>query len=169
MDYWKVKQYFVLSVLLLLALFTASNTYAKPLVCNDADRHECLADLSWKTLIQWADDWSNSDVLAYLSHYDPRVSPIEGLARSDWLNKRTKALSQARDISIKLQAIDLQILSGTQSRITVIQRYNADHYSDIVLKTFTFELHEGRVHIFSEVVDRTLSEKEAEIIIKELG
>ena len=137
--------------------------------CADFAKDQCMVTLAWSSLTQWADAWSNQDYKSYISSYSETFLPPKGKSRSQWLSERKRALSGAAKIKISLHMLDVQYLNDQTARATVIQRYTAPHYSDIVLKTFGLGLQNGQVKIQSEQVDRSLTPSEADAIINDFG
>lgn len=155
----------VIALVLLLGATTAKAEQD----CADFSQVNCMVTMAWQHLTQWADAWSSKDYAAYVASYSAQTAPLADMTRAQWLAKRRAALAGAREIHIALHMIDAQYLAADSARVTVIQRYTAPHYSDIVLKTFYLGLVQGETKIMTEQTDRVLTPEEASAIINEFG
>ena len=98
----------------------------------------------------WAAAWEQKNVETYLSHYSVDFRTPGGISMAAWKKQRHKRLGKPQFINIEIR--DLQKLQVNDSRFQVsfIQAYQADTYSDQVLKTLELAWENGAWAIVEE-------------------
>lgn len=107
----------------------APTAAAKPLPAPSED--EVIAMLN-----NWAADWMSQRVDAYLAAYADDFQPGQGLSYQQWQAQRRKRLSRPESIEVLLGDFEVQFSSNDQARVTAVQYYRSDRYSDTVRKRF---------------------------------
>lgn len=87
-------------------------------------------------LNSWAADWMGQRVEAYLAAYADNFQPGQGLSYQQWQAQRRKRLSRPESIEVLLGDFQVQFSGTDQARVTVVQYYRSDRYSDTVRKRF---------------------------------
>lgn len=108
-------------------------------------------------LNKWSNAWSSQDVDAYLGCYGQQFRPDGGLSREEWAAQRQSRI--ARPKSIKITVADIKVVSekGSRAEIMFRQKYQANNYSDQVMKVMALGLERGELVILGE---RTISKIE---------
>jgi len=98
----------------------------------------------------WASAWSAKDVSGYLSFYAKDFRPQRGISRSAWQAQRRLRLAKPRFIEIRVQ--DPQVISQDNGRVRVsfVQTYRSDTYSDRTHKALTMIQTNGKWKILRE-------------------
>ncbi|MBN1958075.1 MAG: tetratricopeptide repeat protein [Desulfuromonadales bacterium] len=99
---------------------------------------------------RWAQAWSDQDVVAYLSFYDPAFVPSGGKTRAAWEAQRKQRISRPQSIEVSLTDIRLSGLGDDKIRIEAVQHYKSDLYSDQTRKIFDLQEHGAGWSILSE-------------------
>ena len=89
-------------------------------------------------LLHWINAWENRNTPLYLSFYsksfkDPKKS------RSLWESHRRKSLEEKINISVQISNIKIYTLSKNIIRVTFVQRFKSNKFSDIGLKELVWE------------------------------
>lgn len=84
---------------------------------------------------RWRAAWDAQDVEAYLRTYASEFQPDSGTTRAQWRVSRRERLTAPARITIQLENIEIFPLSTTRLRVSFVQTYRSDTYSDHVLKT----------------------------------
>ena len=98
----------------------------------------------------WAAAWEQQDIEAYLSHYARDFITPGGIAITAWEKQRHKSLGRPRFIKIGIRDMRKEKVSDTQARVTFIQEYQSDTYSDQVAKTLDLIWENGEWKIAKE-------------------
>jgi hypothetical protein len=113
------------------------------------------ADMAREALRQrleaWRAAWSERRIDDYLACYGPNFQPPEGLTRAAWVKQRRERIANARDLNIRVDNMEFQVLTPTTATIAFRQRYKSSTVSEVTRKTLIFETREGRWHIIREL------------------
>lgn len=99
----------------------------------------------------WARAWSNKDLDAYLDFYHTKFKPSKGLSRSAWEKQRRRRISKPRFIKVKISYPAVKSLGNERARITFVQSYRSNTYSDETRKSLDMERSEDGWKILREV------------------
>ena len=96
------------------------------------------ADIVVFNLYKWIKSWENRNTSLYLSFYskdfkDPKRS------RSQWEAYRRKSLKMALNISIQVWDIKTSLPKNNTIKVTFIQRFKSDNFSDVGLKELVWK------------------------------
>lgn len=81
-------------------------------------------------LFVWKNAWENKSVSGYISCYDKRFKS-RGMDLDDWELHRRRLNDKYSTISVEISNIKIQSLAaGKKARVSFIQKYKADRYSD---------------------------------------
>ena len=83
----------------------------------------------------WAEVWEQKNVEAYLAHYSKKFHPPRKMSLSAWKKQRHQRLAKPAFIKIEIQDIKQKTIRESSVQAVFIQKYNADTYSDKVIKT----------------------------------
>ncbi|WP_072429902.1 nuclear transport factor 2 family protein [Chitinimonas taiwanensis] len=103
-----------------------------------------------KSVLAWADAWSDKRVSAYLASYARDFKPA-GQSRSSWETQRRERISAAKKISVKLDKLRIK-LDGERATVRFIQRYRSDRLETSTGKTLILERNGSRWLIQEERV-----------------
>jgi len=101
-----------------------------------------------KSLLAWANAWSNRDVKRYVSAYQQNYAP-KGKTHKDWVAGRGWNFKNKKYIKVSLSTIRIEAKSN-RYRATLKQRYESDTYKDEVNKEILFRLENGQWKIEKE-------------------
>ncbi len=107
----------------------------------------------------WVYSWQNGDIEAYLSSYDSKFKPSDNILHSVWEQQRRERLSSSVDISIDLQAEEINSLPDQSVKIVFVQEYHSHSYHDRVRKRFHLRQQQGRWLIAKEEQLSTLPQQ----------
>ncbi|TNF84221.1 MAG: hypothetical protein EP299_00770 [Acidobacteria bacterium] len=83
----------------------------------------------------WAAAWSGQRVNDYLGFYAPDFAPAGGMSRADWVSQRRQRLTRPKWIKVTVGTVKQESLVKDRVSVTFPQTYEADHFSDEVVKT----------------------------------
>ncbi|HSH72238.1 MAG TPA: outer membrane protein assembly factor BamE [Methylophilaceae bacterium] len=86
----------------------------------------------------WAAAWRKKEVDKYLSFYADKFSPDGVPSKKAWVAQRKSRLSKPGEISLDLDGIKTSI-DGKQAKVTFVQRYSSNGYSDNVSKALLLQ------------------------------
>ena len=101
----------------------------------------------------WARAWSDQDVELYLSHYASDFVPDLGLSRRQWRELRRQRLTASGSIRVAVTRLETWIVSEGEARVSFLQIYRSDGYSDTVDKVLEFGRENGVWKIRHESAD----------------
>lgn len=127
----------------------AAPAAAKPPEPAKNDKAEQEAAVQ-KSVLAWADAWSDKRVSAYLASYARDFKPA-GQSRSSWEAQRRERISAAKKISVKLDKLRIK-LDGERATVRFIQRYRSDRLETSTGKTLILERNGSRWLIQEERV-----------------
>lgn len=104
----------------------------------------------------WAAAWSSQDAERYLSFYSARFVPEGGLSRRDWEQQRGERLERPRFIRVLVESPRVVSLGRETARVSFLQTYASDRFSDRVRKTLDLVLEGGEWRIERERVGEAL-------------
>lgn len=87
----------------------------------------------------WARAWSNQDVPAYLGHYSAQFVPPDSLGRAEWEAQRGRRLTAPRQIRVAVARLGADFLTESRARVSFLQTYRSESYSDTVDKILEVE------------------------------
>lgn len=105
------------------------------------------------TVRSWARAWSDQDVELYLSHYSSDFVPALGLSRRQWSKLRRQRLTAPRSIRVAVTRLETRIASEGGARVSFLQIYRSDGYSDTVDKVLELGRENGVWKIRHESAD----------------
>jgi hypothetical protein len=82
----------------------------------------------------WANAWSAKDVDSYIKSYSAKFVPPDKLSRPKWQEQRRVRLSKPRYIKVRLDDVNIDILSQDMALVRFVQTYQSDSYKDQVNK-----------------------------------
>jgi adhesin transport system outer membrane protein len=97
----------------------------------------------------WAAAWEAKDLPRYLGFYAPGFKPAQGSVAA-WKARRQAMLSKAGALSVKLENIDVQATGPGVAQTRFKQTYTSAGYSDVVMKSVTWQLMDGQWFITKE-------------------
>jgi len=89
--------------------------------------------LSSSHIKSWANSWQEKDITSYLSFYSKEFKGLES-NRADWEASRQRAFIGNKNISIKLNNIQVQQLGKRVIEVNFTQNYKSDRFSDTGIK-----------------------------------
>lgn len=101
-------------------------------------------------LAVWKQAWAERNLSAYLGQYAPGFVPADGITREEWARKRGESLKRARDVSLDIGELKVNLLDANHAETVFRQAYRSANYSDVVTKTLKWEKASGRWLIVSE-------------------
>lgn len=127
----------------------AAPAAAKPPEPAKNDKAEQEAAVQ-KSVLAWADAWSDKRVSAYLASYARDFKPA-GQSRNSWEAQRRERIGAAKKISVKLDKLRIK-LDGERATVRFIQRYRSDRLETSTGKTLILERNGSRWLIQEERV-----------------
>jgi outer membrane protein, adhesin transport system len=103
-------------------------------------------------LKQWLVAWSGRDVEAYLGAYAPSFTPAGDVARDAWAQKRRQVLGRTEKIAIEVANVQVSV-HGEHAETRFRQSYRSPSFSDVVLKTLTWQQIDGKWLIVAETTE----------------
>jgi len=90
-------------------------------------------------LLAWAKAWSARDANAYLATYSADFVPEGGLARATWEQQRRDRIARPTRISVRALNPEISKVGDDRVRVTFVQEYQSDTFSDQVSKVLEFK------------------------------
>lgn len=87
----------------------------------------------------WARAWSARDVAGYLATYAPDFVPEGGLSRAAWEQQRRDRITRPTRISVRALNPEVVAVGDTRVRVSFVQEYQSDTFSDQVNKVLEFK------------------------------
>ncbi len=87
----------------------------------------------------WAKAWSARDVDAYLAQYAPDFAPEGGLSRAAWEAQRRDRITRPTRIGVRALNAELVKVGDDRVRVTFVQEYQSDTFSDQVNKVLEYK------------------------------
>lgn len=87
-----------------------------------------------QAIYDWSGAWSEQNVPAYLAAYTADFRPDDGLSHSQWEVQRRERVSAPSRIAVRVLNPQIELLSPGHARVTFVQTYESDNYSDRVRK-----------------------------------
>jgi len=100
-------------------------------------------------LKQWLVAWSGRDVEAYLGAYAPSFTPAGDLSRDAWSQKRRQVLGRSEKIAIEVADVQVSV-HGEHAETRFRQSYRSPSFSDVVMKTLSWQRIDGKWLIVAE-------------------
>lgn len=92
-----------------------------------------------ETLESWRSAWARRDVAAYLNAYSRDFSPADGSSRDSWVLARTKKLSAAASIDIRIDDLAIERVDERRFKASFRQDYASGSYRETArAKTLLF-------------------------------
>lgn len=98
----------------------------------------------------WANAWSSRNAAAYLAMYAPTFRPASGSSHEEWVAERTAALDHAKQITLDISGLQVDVKSASKAVTTFVQAYRSAIYQDVTTKTLEWENINGRWLIVRE-------------------
>ncbi len=105
-------------------------------------------------LNKWRTAWSQQDVDGYLACYGQEFRPEGGLSREAWVKQRQVRVTKPKTINVTISDIKVVSEEGSRAEVMFRQGYQANNYTDQVMKVLTLGLERGELVIVGE---RTIS------------
>lgn len=86
---------------------------------------------------RWARAWSEQRVDDYLAFYAAGFLPDNGMSRVDWERSRRERIDAPEFIKVEVAILDSFSESPDREKVTFLQAYESNTYSDQVTKTLT--------------------------------
>lgn len=86
----------------------------------------------------WADAWRNKDIESYLGFYADKFTPDGMSSKKAWVSQRRQRLAKPGAISLELDGVK-PVVEGNQAKVSFVQRYSANGYSDNVSKVLVLQ------------------------------
>jgi hypothetical protein len=102
-----------------------------------------------KSLLSWANAWSNRDVKRYTASYKKNYAPA-GKTHKDWVAGRRWNFKNKKYIKVSLSGIRIKA-DNKRYRATFKQRYESNTYKDVVNKEIIFVRQNGQWKIAKEM------------------
>lgn len=100
----------------------------------------------------WSDAWRARDLPTYLSMYDDKFIPSNGLGRQAWAETRSVRISAKEKIDLSLQNLRFEI-TGTKATVKFTQVYSDERLSMTDNKTMLWQKRHDRWLIQREITD----------------
>jgi adhesin transport system outer membrane protein len=100
-------------------------------------------------LNDWAAAWEAKDLPRYLGFYAPGFTPAQGSVAA-WKARRQAMLSKTGPLSVKLENIDVKPMGPGVTQTRFKQTYQSNGYSDVAMKSVTWQLIDGQWFITKE-------------------
>ena len=98
----------------------------------------------------WAAAWAGQRVNDYLGFYAPDFVPAGGMSRGDWVSQRRQRLTRPKWIKVEVGKMTQESIAEARVSVSFPQTYEADTYSDEVVKTLVLVWLEDSWRIASE-------------------
>lgn len=105
------------------------------------------------TVRNWASAWSDQDVERYLDHYSAAFEPAAGLSLEEWRDQRRQRVAAPQSLRVAITRLETTLVSADRARVSFLQTYRSDGYSDTVDKILELALEEGGWKIRREAAD----------------
>ncbi|MFA6178835.1 MAG: outer membrane protein assembly factor BamE [Candidatus Methylopumilus sp.] len=99
----------------------------------------------------WADAWRNKDIESYLGFYADKFIPDGQPSKKAWASQRRQRLAKPGVISLELDGVK-PVVEGKQAKVSFVQRYSANGYSDNVSKVLVLQRIDNNWLIVKETV-----------------
>jgi tetratricopeptide (TPR) repeat protein len=103
-------------------------------------------------LLGWAKAWSAKDVSGYLASYAPDFVPEGGLSRATWEQQRRDRISRPTRIAVRALNPEIVTIGDNRVRVSFVQEYQSDTFSDQVTKVLEFKSTAGGWKIVREFI-----------------
>ncbi|MDO9451551.1 MAG: tetratricopeptide repeat protein, partial [Stagnimonas sp.] len=100
----------------------------------------------------WAKAWSARDVDAYLAQYAPDFAPEGGLSRAAWEAQRRDRITRPSRIGVRAINAELSKVGDDRVRVSFVQEYQSDTFSDQVNKVLEYKSTGGSWKIVREFI-----------------
>ena len=95
---------------------------------------ECYKDAIHRFLQSWVTAWGKGNIVGYLGHYVPGVSPDSDLSAAEWEEERRKMLAGKAGTAISLELESMMVDETGVAEVIFVQSCLAPNCSDPVLK-----------------------------------
>lgn len=100
----------------------------------------------------WAAAWSARDLKQYFSAYSTAFKPVD-LTQAAWHKQREQRIQKARNIAVRLQAMQVQFSDENHAVVNLKQQYRSDLHVYQTHKTLQLEKTAGIWLIIAETVE----------------
>ena len=87
----------------------------------------------------WRVAWAERNLASYFGTYAPGISPARGVSRDDWEAGRRSVIGRAKNVSLAVQDVAVQLQDATHATAVFKQVYRSANYRDEVIKTLRWE------------------------------
>ncbi|MES2603418.1 MAG: hypothetical protein V4603_00680 [Pseudomonadota bacterium] len=101
-------------------------------------------------LNSWTTAWQQQDLSGYFAAYDPAFEPANGESHDAWQAQRQRAISNAREISLRWYDLVLVSQEADTALVEVWLGYDSATYKDSTLKQLRVQRNNGALHITAE-------------------
>ncbi len=101
-------------------------------------------------LKKWKNAWENKDIEKFLSFYDKHATQNNLSAKESIYYHKQRLWRNIQKISVELQNINISI-DPSGFKVKFLQKYRADHYQDIGIKTLIIYPYKGSYKIQKEI------------------
>ena len=91
----------------------------------------------------WLSAWRQKDAAAYIAHYTADYAP-PGKKHQAWAGERRERLAQAVFIRVNIDEVQVQDAQSTHPKVSFVQEYESERYSEKSRKVLTFVSQGGR-------------------------
>lgn len=102
------------------------------------------------SLEAWRAAWVARDIAAYLGSYSTDFVPEAGVTFDAWAARRRLAIGRAKDVSLELVNVRVELLDMERAVSTFRQTYHSSVYQDVAVKKIEWKKTGGRWLITSE-------------------
>lgn len=95
------------------------------------------------TIDDWLSTWRQKDAAAYLAHYTADFAP-PGKKHQTWAGERRERLAQPVFIRISIDEVQVQDAQSAHPKVSFVQEYESERYSEKSRKVLTFVSQGGR-------------------------
>ena len=104
-----------------------------------------------RTLLAWANAWSNKDVKAYLGYYASDFQTPNGMARKSWESERSQRIDKPGKLQVSVDSIKVAF-AGDKATVRFRQHYTSASLKTSTSKTVVFVKSGGKWLIQQERV-----------------
>jgi hypothetical protein len=112
---------------------------------------ECYKDAIYRFLQSWVTAWGRGNIVGYLAHYAPGVSPDPDLNAVEWEEKRRKSVVRNTGTAIRLELETLMVDEARVAEVIFVQSCLSPSCSDPMLKMLSLLRSENAFKIQLEV------------------
>ncbi|OQX62556.1 MAG: hypothetical protein B5M56_06135 [Desulfococcus sp. 4484_241] len=100
-------------------------------------------------LKQWLAAWSRRDIKSYGSFYSQGFMS-DGMNKRRWLAYKRRLNRQYEYVRVAMESLKFIEQSGRRCKVSFVQKYDSDRYSDVGIKTLIIKRENGKWKIYRE-------------------